>query len=393
MKACQGQGITFPRGFQAAGLFAGFKRAKKDFSLVYSEEPCAAAGVFTSNSVKAAPVLLSQQKLPNGFGAANAVAIVAGVANACTGEQGLENEAKKVAWVAGELGLPPERVLTASTGVIGKHLDVGKLLALKGLKAALSDSGLAALDAAQAILTTDSVEKTVAVQGKGFRVAGMAKGSGMIHPNMATMLAVICSDAVIDAAALKAALKQAVDKSFNMISVDGDMSTNDCVFALANGASGVKPSVAEFQEALDFVCLELAKKIVADGEGATKTFAVKVKGAAREAQAVAFAKAVASSNLVKAAIHGGDLNWGRVFSAMGSTGQAFDLGKVALFVGPVKVFNGGGPQEFDRALALEVLSARHLEILVDLGIGRASATAFGCDLSEEYVKINSAYCT
>lgn len=386
--------VTFPKGFRAVGLFTGIKKTKKDFALVVSDTPCPAAGVFTTNTARAAPVLLSQHALPYGHGTAQAVAIVSGVANACTGLAGMEAEKEKIAIIARELGISPALVLTASTGIIGKLLPVEKLQSgLSGIKAKLSDSKEAGLDAAKAILTTDLTEKTFALECDGFRVAGMAKGSGMIHPNMATMLAVITTDAIVTQTQLASSLKSACNQSFNVISVDGDTSTNDSVFVLANGASGIKPSELEFQAALNRVCLELAKQIVADGEGATKTFSVHVTGAASDADAARFARAVTTSSLVKTAIHGNDLNWGRVLSAMGATERPFDLQKTTLAFGPVHVFTQGTPRVWTPEDAQKAFAGKHVKITVTLNEGSGSAVAFGCDLSAEYVRINAAYST
>jgi len=393
-------GITAPRGFLAAGVHAGIKRQKKDIAIVYSERPCSAAGMFTTNRVKAAPLLVTKERL-NG-GPIRAIVVNSGNANACTGERGLEDARAMASLCARALGVGEAEVLVASTGVIGVPLPMEKIAAgIDQAARALSVEG--AHDAALGILTTDTRTKEVAVQcdvdGVTFRIGGMAKGSGMIHPNMATMLAFLSTDAAVAPEFLDEQLRAAVDVTFNMITVDGDTSTNDMVLILANGAeerARIEPGTplaAAFSRALRLVCTELAKMIAADGEGATKLIEVRVRGARTERDARLVVKAVSGSSLVKTAVYGEDANWGRILCATGYSGAEFDPERTTVYLGDVKVFEHGVPVAFDEAEAKRALSGSSVTITVDLGEGEAEATGWTCDLTYDYVKINASYRT
>jgi glutamate N-acetyltransferase/amino-acid N-acetyltransferase len=394
-------GVTAPAGFLAGTACAAIKKAgKRDVAVIYSSVPASAAGVFTLNRVKAAPVLISMERLAGGL--ARAVVVNSGNANACNGEQGMSDAMAMAAEASGILGIPEEEVLVASTGVIGKKMPMDKVL--PGVRAA---AGQVSTDggslAAQAIMTTDTFPKEAAVNlklgGKTVTIGGTAKGSGMIHPNMATLLCFITTDAAVSPACLKKALKHAADLSFNMITVDGDSSTNDMAVIMANGLAGNKKiedegsDYAYFREALTAVCTSLAKDIARDGEGATKMIEVKVLNAATDKDARLAARSIAGSNLVKTAVFGQDANWGRVICAAGYSGAAFDPEKVDIFLGDVQVAREGGSLEFSEELALEALRQSTVKITLDFKSGRGSATAWGCDLSYDYVKINADYRT
>lgn len=397
-------GVTAPRGFLAAGVHANVKGKgglKKDVALVFSQVPAAAAGVFTRNRVKAAPVRLCEERVAGGR--LQAIVANSGNANACTGEQGMR-DAERMAQVAAEaLGIAPELVAVASTGVIGVPLPMDRVEAgIRAAAAALAPDGNAA--AAQAIMTTDTFPKEWALQvelsgGRAVTIGGMAKGSGMIHPNMGTMLAFITTDAPIAPAALRAALERGVDASFNMISVDGDTSTNDTVLVLANGLAGGEtivqgtPDWEAFAAGLEQLLVHLARAVARDGEGATKLIEVRVEGAPTLRDARLAARAVAASNLVKAAVFGRDPNWGRVLAAMGYSGAEFDPDRVDLWLGHVQVMAGGAGLAFPEDEARRVLEQDEVVIRADLHAGPASATAWGCDLSYDYVKINADYRT
>jgi glutamate N-acetyltransferase/amino-acid N-acetyltransferase len=400
IKAVPG-GVTAPAGFLAGTACAAIKKAgKRDVAVIYSSVPASAAGVFTLNRVKAAPVLISMERLAGGL--ARAVVVNSGNANACNGEQGMSDAMAMAAEASGILGIPEEEVLVASTGVIGKKMPMDKVL--PGVRAA---AGQVSTDggslAAQAIMTTDTFPKEAAVNlklgGKTVTIGGTAKGSGMIHPNMATLLCFITTDAAVSPACLKKALKHAADLSFNMITVDGDSSTNDMAVIMANGLAGNKKiedegsDYAYFREALTAVCTSLAKDIARDGEGATKMIEVKVLNAATDKDARLAARSIAGSNLVKTAVFGQDANWGRVICAAGYSGAAFDPEKVDIFLGDVQVAREGGSLEFSEELALEALRQSTVKITLDFKSGRGSATAWGCDLSYDYVKINADYRT
>lgn len=393
-------GVTAPQGFTAAGVVAGVKYDRKDVALVYSEREASAAGVFTTNIVKAAPVLLTMQHIKGGK--ARAVVVNSGNANACVGPRGMEDARAMAAETAGLLSLPPEQVLVASTGVIGQPLPMDRVLpGIRRAAAQLSREGGG--DAALAIMTTDTVVKeaavTVSLGGVNVTIGGMAKGSGMIHPNMATMLCFVTTDAAIEPAWLQKALAAAVERTFNMITVDGDTSTNDMVLVLANGAAG-NPIIesddldyAAFAGALEALCRKLAVAIAADGEGATRLLEVRVLGAATQRDARLVARAVAASSLVKAAVFGKDANWGRVICAAGYSGASFDPDKVDIYVGDVKVAEKGGGLPFSEEEATKVLSGDRVVFTIDLHDGDSSATAWGCDLSYDYVRINGSYRT
>lgn len=387
-------------GFRAAGLHCGIKRARPDLALIVSDVPAASAGVFTTNRVKAAPVLVSMEHLRSGR--CRAVVVASGNANACTGPKGLE-DARAMASVTGEaLGVPPGEVVVASTGVIGVPMPIEKVCAgIRLAAAALEPGGSRA--AAEAILTTDRTVKEVAVEGKigghPVRIGGIAKGSGMIHPNMATMLAFVTTDAAISSGMLRRALVRSVERSFNMITVDGDTSTNDMAVALASGLAGNPTIISEgsdfdaFAEGLDYVTGRLARMIVEDGEGATRVIRVEVHGARTEKDARQIARTIASSNLVKTAVFGADPNWGRVLAAAGSAGVDFDANLADVFIGDVLVARAGAAVDFDEARARDALASREVLIAVDLHAGFESACAYTCDLTYEYVRINASYRT
>ncbi len=393
-------GVTAPRGFTAAGVAAGIKNGKKDMALLCADREAAAAGVFTTNRVKAAPVLVTMEHLRSGR--ARAVVMNSGNANACNGIRGVEDARAMAAAVGELLNVPAEQVLVASTGVIGQPLPMDRVLAgIRRAAAELSRAGGA--DAAAAIMTTDTFTKEAAVRvelgGAGVTIGGMAKGSGMIHPNMATMLCFITTDAAITPAMLKKALAAVVDCTFNMITVDGDTSTNDMALALAGGAAGNRlvdaegPDFAAFCAALEQVCRRLAVDIARDGEGATKLLEVRVQGARSRRDARLAARAVAASNLVKTAVFGEDANWGRVLCAAGYSGAEFNPDMVDIFIGDVKVAENGGSLPFSEERAAGVLARDHVIITLDFKSGDCAATAWGCDLTYDYVRINGSYRT
>ncbi len=400
-------GVTAARGFVAASGRAGVKSSGDDLALVVSEVPAQPAGVFTTNVVQAAPVRWSR-RIVEQQGTVRAVLINSGNANACTGRQGeLDTRIMAVA-AAEELGVGAEEVLVASTGVIGVPLPMERIRAgICGLNRRLGRGQEHDARAADAIRTTDTVIKQAAVRieldGVPVTIGGMAKGSGMIHPNMATMLAVITTDASLASGDLQDALRRGADASFNMLSVDGDTSTNDTVFLLANGQAGASPISRgsglydTFVEALTAVMVSLAKQIARDGEGATKLLEVQVTGARDRETARRLAKSVVSSNLVKAAIFGRDANWGRVVAALGYSGADFQPNQVRMeFVSPygqVLLLEDGEPVPFSEALAERVLSADEVQVYVELRDGAGQATAWGCDLSYDYVRINADYRT
>ncbi len=391
--------VTSPRGFHAGATCAGIKNkaeASPDLGILYSEVPCAAAGVFTTNRIKAAPVLLSQQRLKSGR--ASALVVNSGCANACVGEQGLLDAAEMAELTARAIGIQSEDILVASTGVIGQRLSMEGIRAGIGRIALSSDGGH---ELARAIMTTDTVPKEVAVRPAGgqFIIGGIAKGSGMIYPNMATLLCFLATDAAVAADYLEGALHRAVDVSFNMVSVDDDTSTNDTVLIMANGLAGndvIKSdgdAAEAFQHALEHVCIHLAKAIAADGEGATKLIEVVVSGARSLADARAAARAIAISPLVKAAVHGNDPNWGRVVAAAGRSGIELVESKLDLDMAGFQLVKGGVPLPFNKGEVGKALDSAEVSISLRLNMGSATATAWGCDLSEEYVTINSQYTT
>ena len=399
-------GVTSPKGFEAAGTEAAIKyKNRKDMAMVYSTVPCMVAGTFTTNVVKAAPVMWDKQIVETSA-FAQAVVVNSGIANACTGKPGMDC-CKAEAEHAGKLlGIPAEAVLVASTGVIGMQMPVDRLCAgidkLVAEKAATPEAGLAA---AQAIMTTDTVHKQIAVtmelDGKTVTIGGMCKGSGMIHPNMCTMLGFITTDANISKEMLQKAVSASVVDSFNMISVDGDTSTNDTLLVLANGLAENAEILAEgtdydtFCEALNYVTTYLAKKMAGDGEGATALFECQVVGADTKENARTLAKSVICSSLSKAAIFGHDANFGRFLCALGYSGVKFDPEKVDLYFqsksGRIHIFGDGIAKDYSEEEATQILSDEEVTIYVDMHMGAAAATAWGCDLSYDYVKINADY--
>ncbi len=398
-------GVTAPQGFQAAGVKAGIKKDKKDMALVFSKTPCRAAGVFTRNLIKAAPVIWNKQVVDS-KAPCHAVIVNSGVANACTGREGLDNCAKTAAKAGLVFGVPAGSVLVASTGVIGPQLPMEKILdGIGRLREAAGSSRECARMAAEAIMTTDTVSKEIAVEttigGKKVTVAGMCKGSGMIHPDMCTMLCFLTTDAAISQEMLQQVLSTDVEDTFNMISVDGDTSTNDTVLVLANGASGCPeitgpgPEYDAFYEAFHTVMVDLCKRIAGDGEGATALFEVQVIHAADKEQAKVLSKAVVTSNLTKAAIYGHDANWGRILCAMGYSGAVFDPDQVDLYLesaaGKLQIVAGGIATDYSEEEATKILSEPAVTAIADLHLGEASATAWGCDLTHEYVTINADY--
>jgi glutamate N-acetyltransferase/amino-acid N-acetyltransferase len=401
-----GAGPPLPAGFSASGFAGGVKKSGLDMALLFSDRPAVAGGVFTQNIVRADCVERNSELIERG-GVFRAICANSGNANACTGLRGAEDSSSLARAASGLLSIEPEEVLLASTGVIGVPLPVDRMLTALGRKEHMPH-GEGLTDAAKAIMTTDTVPKVAGtscrIDGKDVRLAGIAKGSGMIHPNMATMLGFVLSDAEISGSALREAVRRSADRSFNMISVDGDTSTNDMLLVLANGASAAPriESLSDeagrsFYRALEELVQELAVSIARDGEGATKLLEVRVEGAADERAAGTLARAVTRSNLVKAAFFGEDANWGRVLAAMGAAGTSFDPSAVHISFssegGEVELMRDGSPLEFDEEEAAAVLAEEEIGIRIGLGDGAASATAWGCDLSYEYVKINGDYRT
>jgi glutamate N-acetyltransferase/amino-acid N-acetyltransferase len=392
-------GTTAAAGFSAAGVYCGIRNGeRRDLGLLFSEKAgCTSAVVVTTNALKSAPLLVTREAVEAGD--VRAVVVNSGVANAATGKRGIENARAMQALVAAELGLELGEVAVASTGVIGEHLPMDRIEAgIKDASASLSGDGSGF---AEAILTTDTRTKeavaTVEIGGQTVTVGGAAKGSGMIHPNMATMLAFVATDAAVEKECLQGVLSKATERTFNRITVDGDTSPNDTVLLMANGAAGNEPLTqdspdhAAFEEAVEAVMRELAKEIARDGEGATKLVEVIVEGAKDEASAAALAKSVVGSNLFKAAVYGEDANWGRVLNAMGYSGAPLDPEGVELYFGPVKVFADGEPVPHDQVEANATLAGDEVVVTARLKDGAASATAWGCDLTYEYVKINGSY--
>jgi glutamate N-acetyltransferase/amino-acid N-acetyltransferase len=394
---------------------AGIKKnGQPDLAVIVSDRDCAAAAVFTTNQVKAAPVLRGQRLISAYANRMRAVVVNSGCANACTGDQGLADAEETARLAAVALSDPAARpsgqtraidasqVFTMSTGVIGVHLPMDKLRA--GLPAAVQALSAGGLEAAErAIMTTDTAPKAAGAllpaggERRAIRIAGIAKGAGMIHPNMATMLAFVFTDAAVDPATLDACLRRAVGASFNRIVIDGDTSTNDTCLVLANGASGAAiATVAQreaFEGALTAVCASLAQQIVRDGEGATKFITLRVTGARDERMADAVGRSIARSPLVKTAFYGEDANWGRVVCAAGYSGQDVDPGRMALWFGPVKVFEDGMPTRYSEQEATAAIQGREIDVHLNLGLGQAEATLWTCDISHDYVTINGKYRT
>ena len=394
-------GITASAGFTAAGVSCGIKASgNRDLAIVASDELASAAAVFTTNRAQAAPIVVSRDHLQKSAGQARAIVVNSGCANACTGPDGMAHAAMMARQTAAAVGCRPEEVLVASTGVIGVKLDMDKVC--RGIAAAaqaLSSTGGA--DAAQAIMTTDPFPKEAAAEGSigpaRFRVGGIAKGSGMIEPMMATMLGFITTDALVGPGLLQRATKAAVDETFNAISVDGECSTNDCVFVLANGRSNARvtdESYPVFADALRQVCQSLAIGIVRGGEGATKLVTVNVIGGKTASEARLAARAISNSPLVKTAVHGGDPNWGRLIAVAGRSGASFVLDRAAVRIGPVELFSDGAPHDERAAEAARYLKQRDVNLEVDLGTGGSGRwRMWTCDLTAEYVRINADYRT
>jgi glutamate N-acetyltransferase/amino-acid N-acetyltransferase len=402
-------GITAPKGFTAAGIYCGIRKVKKDIALIVSDVPATAAAVFTLNKVVAAPLIVDKEILGRGENKCRAIIVNSGNANAVTGEQGMQDAWQMVRETASALGVSETEVLVSSTGVIGQYMPMENIVnGIRELPSILSISG--SKDAAEAIMTTDTYAKEIAVEvtteplslprrgaGGRFRIGGIAKGSGMIAPNMATMLAFLTTDASIPQPLLQKTFARLIDRSFNRISVDGDMSTNDMAVILANGMSGA-PALVEgtnafdlFERALEYVLVRLAKMIARDGEGATKLVDIAVKGARTEAEALQAARAVANSNLVKTAIHGGDANWGRILAAIGYSGIEFDPANVELFFNELPVLGRNYAIVIDEIKAKEIFSQENITITINLNQGTESASFWTCDLSKEYVHINASY--
>jgi glutamate N-acetyltransferase/amino-acid N-acetyltransferase len=393
-----GRGVTFARGFRAGAAKAGVKHGRPerlDVALIVSERPCVAAAVFTTNQVIAAPCVVTRTHVERG--SLRAIVVNSGNANACTGEQGERDAIAMAEAAAAVVGCSPYEVAVASTGVIGFKLPVERIAAVLP-HIALTEGGWD--DASRAIMTTDTrpkvTEREVHLTTGTVRIGGIAKGAGMIHPNMATLLAFITTDAAVDPADLRRIVSHAADTTFNAISVDGDTSTNDTLLVLANGASGVTPKgadLAAFEEGIHTVCGDLARMIVADGEGATKVFEVRVRGAASAADARLAARTITNSNLVRTAIHGGDPNWGRVLAAAGRSGARVDDRRASVRIGDLFVYRNGAPVSVADADVRALFAAASVEIEVTLGLGDGQAVAWGCDLSAEYVRINAEYMT
>ena len=405
MKQSRG-GVTAAKGFLASGVHVGIRKnkEKKDLALIWSEVPCAAAAVYTTNRVKGQTLIVTQEHLADGR--AQAIIVNSGNANTCTGEEGLKAARRMAELVSQYLPVKTEDVVVASTGVIGQQLDVSVIEAgMPDLVKGLSKGG--SIDAREAIMTTDTMKKEIAVieelDGVPVTIGAMAKGSGMIHPNMATMLCFITTDCAIAEPLLKKALKEVVRVSFNRVSVDGDTSTNDMVVILANGKANnayidkEDDNYSDFRDALEFVCVELAKMVARDGEGATRLIECTVGGAVSEEQAESLAKGIITSSLVKTAMFGADANWGRILCAMGYTRSDFNPDKVDIsFESPrgyIEVCKGGAPLPFSEERAKKIHNNQEVEIIVDLHLGEAEVTAWGCDLSYEYVRINGDYRT
>lgn len=399
-------GVTAAKGFKAASAAAGIKyKERQDMALIVSQAPCRSAGTFTTNLVKAAPVKWDKNQVTSGA-PAYAVVVNAGIANACTGAEGMNYCGETAKAAAEALNIPEDSVLVASTGVIGMQLPMDRICAgIKAMAPALDGSLESGTRASKAIMTTDTKNKEAAVEvilgGVPVTIGGMCKGSGMIHPNMCTMLSFITTDAAISKELLQEALSEDIKDTYNMISVDGDTSTNDTVLLLANGLAG-NPEITEknedyaaFCQALNYINETLAKKMAGDGEGCTALFEVKVKGAATKDQAKVLAKSVITSSLTKAAIFGHDANWGRILCAMGYSGAEFDPEQVDLFfesaAGSMQIIKDGVAVDYSEEMATKILSEPEVTAIADIKMGQAEATAWGCDLTFDYVKINADY--
>lgn len=396
--------ILAPQGYQAAAVAAGIKRTdgRVDVGLIHSSHVSIGAAKFTTNVVKAAPVLLCQENLKRAGGEIRAIIVNSGNANACTGPEGMAAARRMARLAAGVCSVAEEQTLVSSTGVIGMAFPVERMEShAEELRSRLRPEGLA--DVAQAIMTTDTVRKVCTAEGNlggvPVRISGMTKGSGMIHPNMATTLAFVLTDVFITRDLLEEALGIACEKSYNRISVDGDTSTNDTLALLANGASGAAlidkrdDRFHYFVEGVTQVCCSLAKQIVRDGEGARKFIEILVKGVPSETEATRIARSIANSPLVKTAMAGEDANWGRILCAAGYSGVQFDPSRVSISIGDLEVCRQGGGLRFDEARAKAILSNRDIQITLDLGGGQASSTMWTCDLTEKYIEINADYRT
>ena len=394
--------IKFPKGYQACGFHCGIKKMKDDLTVVVSDVPAAAAAVYTNNLFQAAPLQVTKSHLAE-EAKAQAIVVNSGVANAAMGKQGIADAEAVAQALAETFSIPQQYTIVASTGVIGMPLPVSKINAgIEKAKDVLRPLAESAEAASRGIMTTDTVPKTanasISIDGCEIRFWGMCKGAGMIHPNMSTMLGFVFSDAAIESSLLQKALSDAIGDSFNMISVDGDTSTNDMVTVLANGQAENSvitdpdsEAYTAFSDALKEVCISLAKQIVADGEGATKLFAVKVVNAPTTTDAKTIARAVTSSSLVKAAMYGRDANWGRIACAAGYSGAIFDPDKMDIFIGDLLVAQNGQGLAFDEDKALEILSKDSIDVLIDLHEGSGEAVGWGCDLTHDYVSINADY--
>ena len=403
MKIIEGKTVSCVKGYKAAGCAVGIKHSgRKDMGLIYSEVPAAAAAVFTTNVVKAAPVLIDMEHIKNKT--TRAIIINSGNANPCTGQKGMDDGYAMAEKTAECRGGKKEEVLIYSTGVIGQPMPMD--LILNGIETCAKSLAKGEDSVHRAIMTTDIKEKCIFVEleigGKTVSICGIAKGSGMIHPNMATMLSYVVTDAAVSKEILTDIQKKITDTTFNMVTVDGDTSTNDTATIIANGAAGndiidkaTGSEYSDFYDAVYFVTETLAKAIAADGEGATRMMEIDLKGAEDQEQARVIARSVASSNLVKSAIHGADANWGRVLAAMGYSGKNFDQTKVDVAFsssnGSIDVFKQGIPLNFDEGKALEILKADEVTINIDMNAGESAIKAWGCDLSEQYVVINGSY--
>ncbi len=399
IKEVQGGNFLTPKGYTAAGVEAGLKNDKKDVGIIISEVPASCAAVFTTNQFQAAPIQVSKDSIAK-EGRLQAVIVNSGCANACTGEQGLQDAYETRRLVAQKFNIEEHHIAVASTGVIGVNLAMEKIThGIEQLKPGNEQDHAVAFQTA--ILTTDTMMKTscytAEINGKTVTMGGTAKGSGMIHPNMATMLAFVTTDANISQEGLQAALSEITETSFNQITVDGDTSTNDTVFVLANGmvdSQTLTPDHSDwpvFVELLALTCESLAKQIARDGEGATKLIEVEVKGAQNQLDARMIAKQIVGSNLVKTAVYGADANWGRIISAIGQTKTAVNTENVDIAIGPIEMLKGSVPLVFSEEEALEYLQKDFIKINVDLHNGESTGKAWGCDLSYDYIKINASY--
>ncbi len=397
----EGGSVASPKGFQATGIHCGIRRKKKDLGILFTETPAVTAAVYTTNTFQAAPLEVTKESLATSS-VQRALIVNSGNANAFTGEQGLKDAYKMREVTAGYFNFLPAEVMVASTGVIGEKMPMDNIL--DGIKQlsylANKNDGLAF---SEAILTTDTVSKSLAVEliidGKRITIGGTAKGSGMIHPNMATMLAFITTDAKVEDAALQRLLRQVTDQTFNMITVDGDTSTNDMVIVMANGLAENEsldekhPEWLAFYQGFQYMAKELAKMIAKDGEGATKLITVTADGAGSPEMARTIAKEIIGSNLVKTAVFGADGNWGRIVMAIGNSGYQVDGKVLDISIGNVNVINQGEQTIYEEEMVTESLQGEEVKIHVDLHLGKESATAWGCDLTYDYVKINAAYRT